>query len=160
MSAAREHQQTMASVVLGCRGVTKAGRVAGAVREHPSAGRQGVRLSGDAAAAPERARHREVLITTLGLQCQPAETIRGVCMRAKPSQAPRPWVPRPATDKPRALLPWYFLRARDFWPPFWASRRAWGATGHVLRQEHLCDAPYTSIPMAARAPGIMNFSCA
>lgn len=62
MSAAREHQQTMASVVLGCRDVTKAGRAAGAVREHRLADRvsgcQGCCSSPGKGSSPGRAHHR------------------------------------------------------------------------------------------------------
>lgn len=93
---AREHQQTMASVVLGCRGCHQT-RVR--LRLSGSTHRLANVVSGCQGTSQQP---REELVTTVRWHRQPAGTIGQVCLRSKASTVPRPGVPRPAADKPRA----------------------------------------------------------
>lgn len=84
----------MASVVLGCRGCHQTRECGSGCQGAPTAGKRGVRLSGDVAAAPGSAHHHSG-----GAAASACRDHREVCW-IKTLRWPA--VPRPATDKPRA----------------------------------------------------------
>lgn len=95
--AAREHQQTMASVVLGCRGCHQTGECGSGCQGAPTGWHTRCQAVRGRCSSPG-----EELVTPLGLQRQWAGTGREACSGSKPSKAPWPGVPPPAAGKPGA----------------------------------------------------------
>lgn len=113
--AAREHQQTMASVVLGCRGCHQTRECGAGCQEAPTGWQtwcQAVR----SAAAPGKSSSPSL---SPGLWRRAAGTAGEVPSQPQPSAAPAlPW---PGSAKPRTLLQPSHLRAPHLGPFLWGG---------------------------------------
>lgn len=149
---AREHQQTMASVVLGCRGCHQTRECGSGCQGAPTGWQMWCQAVSGYHSSPRK--HSSLWWWGCSISLREPSGKSAGSKRFCGQQCSV----LPQTSPDPLLQP--CLHAWDPCLLLQASQRAVGSHPACLTQEHLRDAPYASIPMAARAPGIMNFSCA